>query len=82
MKILKPDILCSGIKEKYVSHKAGRFCKQLHSYDYSGPYAGFKGAVIFARDVAMGLTTPAWELVVPPWKTEPMIEGALVKEAI
>ena len=82
MKILKPDILCSGIKEKYVSHKAGRFSKQLHSYDYSGPYAGFKGAVIFARDIAMGLTTPAWSMVTPPWKTEPMIEGTVVQEAI
>lgn len=80
MKILKPDVLCSGIKEKYVSHKAGRFSKQLHSYDYSGPYAGFVGAVIFARDIAMGFTTPAWKMVIPPWKTEPMLEGSVVQE--
>ena len=75
LKFLKPDIFCSGIKDKYVSHKAGIFSKQLHSYDYSGPYAGFTGAVNFARDIAMGLTAPAWKLVNPPWKTEPVLEG-------
>ncbi|MCX7841667.1 MAG: nitrogenase molybdenum-iron protein alpha chain [Clostridia bacterium] len=75
LKILKPDIFCSGIKDKYIAHKAGIFSKQLHSYDYSGPYAGFKGAVVFARDIAMGLTTPSWKLAVPPWKTQPVLEG-------
>ncbi|HEX9061405.1 MAG TPA: nitrogenase molybdenum-iron protein alpha chain [Clostridia bacterium] len=75
LKVLKPDVFCSGIKDKYVSHKAGIFSKQLHSYDYSGPYAGFRGAVNFARDITMGITTPAWKMVVPPWKTRPMIEG-------
>ncbi len=77
LKILKPDIFCSGIKDKYVAHKAGIFSKQLHSYDYSGPYAGFRGALNFARDIAMGLTTPSWKLAVPPWKTEPMLSGTV-----
>ena len=77
MRILKPDILCSGIKDKYIAHKSGIFSKQLHSYDYSGPYAGFKGAVNFARDIAMGITTPAWKYVAPPWKKEPMLEGTI-----
>ncbi len=44
MEKYKPDIFCAGIKEKYVIQKAGIPLKQLHSYDYSGPYAGFKGA--------------------------------------
>lgn len=78
LKILKPDIFCSGIKDKYIAHKAGIFSKQLHSYDYSGPYAGFKGAVNFARDITMGLTTPSWKFVTPPWKIEPMLEGSYV----
>ncbi|TYQ16493.1 UNVERIFIED_CONTAM: nitrogenase molybdenum-iron protein alpha chain [Acetivibrio alkalicellulosi] len=78
LKALKPDIFCSGIKDKYIAHKAGIYSKQLHSYDYSGPYAGFKGAVIFARDIAMGLTTPAWNMIVPPWKTSPMLEGSYI----
>jgi len=75
-KFLKPDIFCSGIKDKYIAHKAGIFSRQLHSYDYSGPYAGFRGAVIFARDIAMGIKTPSWKLVSPPWKTQPAIEGS------
>lgn len=75
LKLLKPDIFCSGIKDKYIAHKAGIFSKQLHSYDYSGPYAGFKGAVNFARDISMGITTPSWKMVVPPWKTRPILEG-------
>lgn len=82
LKLLKPDIFCSGIKDKYVAHKAGIFSKQLHSYDYSGPYAGFRGAVNFVRDIAMGLTTPSWKYVNPPWKTDPMLEGTLAGEVV
>jgi len=82
IRVLKPDIFCAGIKEKYQIHKAGIFSKQLHSYDYSGPYAGFKGAAIFARDIAMGLATPVWSLVKPPWKTEPALEGHYVEEVV
>ncbi len=78
LKLLKPDVFCSGIKDKYVSHKAGIFSKQLHSYDYSGPYATFRGAVNFARDIAMGITTPAWKYVTPPWKSQPMLEGSYI----
>ncbi|WP_104373402.1 nitrogenase component I subunit alpha [Desulfocucumis palustris] len=82
MKLLKPDVFGSGIKEKYVIHKMGTLSKQLHSYDYSGPFAGFRGAVIFARDVAMGLTTPAWRLIKPKWKTGPTLEGDFIREVV
>ena len=85
MKLLKPDLFGSGIKEKYVVHKMGSLSKQIHSYDYSGPFAGFRGAVIFARDVAMGLTAPVWKMITPKWKrnidesgTE--LEGRYVRE--
>ena len=74
---LKPDLFCSGVKDKYVAHKMGIFSKQLHSYDYSGPYAGFKGAVIFAKDVSAGLNTPTWKYVTPPWKITPELEGEI-----
>ena len=74
MKLLKPDLFGSGIKEKYVIHKMGTLSKQIHSYDYSGPFAGFRGAVIFARDVAMGLTAPVWKMIKPKWKTDPIDE--------
>ena len=40
----KPDIIGAGIKEKYVVQKSGIPMKQLHSYDYMGPFAGFVGA--------------------------------------
>jgi nitrogenase molybdenum-iron protein alpha chain len=71
IKILKPDIFFSGIKDKYVIQKGGVLSRQLHSYDYSGPYSGFRGAVIFARDISMGLFAPAWKLVSPPWAAPP-----------
>lgn len=77
LKLLKPDIFFSGIKDKFVAQKGGVLSRQLHSYDYSGPYAGFKGAVNFARDVTMGIYTPAWNYTVAPWKNEPILEGTL-----
>lgn len=77
IKVMKPDIFFSGIKDKYFIQKAGVPSRQMHSYDYSGPYAGFNGAVNFGRDVTMSLYTNAWEKVTPPWKTEPMLTGTL-----
>lgn len=81
IKELKPDIFFSGIKDKYTIQKGGVLSRQLHSYDYSGPYAGFKGAVNFGRDVTMGLYTPAWTYTVAPWKKEPILEGTFGGEA-
>ncbi|PKL70270.1 MAG: nitrogenase molybdenum-iron protein alpha chain [Methanomicrobiales archaeon HGW-Methanomicrobiales-1] len=69
--LYKPDLVFSGVRDKYIAHKLGIASKQLHSYDYSGPYAGYTGAVNFARDVTDALMTPAWNLIIPPWeKTE------------
>ncbi len=76
LKLLKPDIFFSGIKDKYVAQKGGVLSRQLHSYDYSGPYAGFRGAVNFARDITMGIYTPAWGFVTPPWKHTPALVGS------
>ena len=80
LKAVKPDVFCSGIKDKFISQKMGIFSKQLHSYDYSGPYAGFKGAVIFAKDISAGINTPTWSYITPPWKKEPIIEGKVNEE--
>ncbi|KJS11413.1 MAG: nitrogenase molybdenum-iron protein subunit alpha [Peptococcaceae bacterium BRH_c8a] len=77
IRILKPDIFSSGIKDKYIPQKMGIPTKQLHNYDYSGPYAGFRGAVNFARDVAMGFATPTWNFIEPPWKSKPLLEGTI-----
>jgi nitrogenase molybdenum-iron protein alpha chain len=81
IRLLKPDIFSSGIKDKYVVQKMGIPSKQLHSYDYSGPYAGFNGAVNFARDVAMSFATPTWNYIVPPWKDQPLLEGKMAEGA-
>jgi nitrogenase molybdenum-iron protein alpha chain len=77
IKHVKPDIFFSGIKDKHSIQKAGVASRQMHSYDYSGPYAGFRGAVNFGRDAVMALYTNAWKLVTPPWKHTPMLVGTL-----
>lgn len=77
IKYLKPDIFFSGIKDKFVIQRSGTPSRQLHSYDYAGPYAGFKGALNFANDVVMAITVPVWDLVQAPWKKEPLLEGSL-----
>jgi len=77
----KPDMICSGIKDKYVIEKFGVPSKQLHNYDYSGPYAGFRGAVNFARDVDMMINNPAWKLLKAPWETRPTLKAKLVAES-
>ncbi|HWR39639.1 MAG TPA: nitrogenase molybdenum-iron protein alpha chain [Patescibacteria group bacterium] len=82
IKILKPDIVSSGIKDKYVIQKMGIPSKQLHSYDYSGPYAGFNGAVKFAEDLSMAFASPTWNFVVPPWKNQPLLEGTVTEEGV
>lgn len=74
---LEPDIYCSGIKDKYTAHKQGVFSKQLHSYDYSGPYAMFRGHVKFAEDVAAGILSPTWNYIDPPWRKEAQLQGNL-----
>jgi nitrogenase molybdenum-iron protein alpha chain len=71
IEIYKPDIIGSGIKDKFVIEKMGVPCKQLHSYDYSGPYAAFGGAINFYREVDRMLTTKVWKFITPPWEKDP-----------
>jgi nitrogenase molybdenum-iron protein alpha chain len=68
VKALKPDIFCSGIKDKYRAQKLGVPSRQIHSYDYSGRYTGFSGVLNFARDIDMALHSPTWKFIRPPWK--------------
>ena len=35
--------------------------KQLHSYDYGGPYAGFEGAVNFYKEMERMVGTKIWQ---------------------
>ncbi len=78
IQIYKPDIICSGIKDKFVIEKMGIPCKQLHSYDYGGPYAGFAGAANFYREIDRMLSTKVWKYLVPPWEKEPQLTATLV----
>jgi len=64
----KPDLIGSGIKEKYVFHKMGVPFRQMHSWDYSGPYHGYDGFAIFARDMDMTVNNPCWNMFTPPWQ--------------
>ena len=64
---LKPDLIGSGIKEKYVFQKMGIPFRQMHSWDYSGPYHGYNGFEVFARDVDMAINSPTWKLVKAPF---------------
>lgn len=68
-----PAVFCAGIKEKYVIQKYGIPMKQLHSYDYGGPFAGFKGAVNFYKEIDRMINTNIWKLIAPPWKDQPEI---------
>lgn len=66
---LHPDLIASGIKEKYVFQKMALPFRQMHSWDYSGPYHGYDGFAVFARDMDLALNSPTWGLVKAPWKT-------------
>jgi nitrogenase molybdenum-iron protein alpha chain len=64
---VQPDLVGSGIKEKYVFQKMGVPFRQMHSWDYSGPYHGYDGFAIFARDMDMAINNPIWGLTKTPW---------------
>lgn len=81
VKKVKPDLVGSGIKEKYIFQKMGIPFRQMHSWDYSGPYHGYDGFAIFARDMDMTLNNPCWNKLTPPWKKEAEEAGSLAKAA-
>jgi nitrogenase molybdenum-iron protein alpha chain len=76
---LKPDVFCAGIKEKYAVQKMGVPLKQLHSYDYGGPYAGFKGAANFYADIARMVGSRVWKLVGAPWENPGTLTARYVR---
>jgi nitrogenase molybdenum-iron protein alpha chain len=78
IEIYKPDIIGSGIKDKFVVEKMGIPCKQLHSYDYGGPYAAFTGAANFYQEVDRMVNTKVWKYATPPWERDPQLRASLV----
>ncbi len=80
IEMLKPDIFCAGIKEKYLHPEAGHPLKQLHSYDYGGPYAGFKGAINFYREIDRMVNSKVWGYLKAPWEENPELSATYVWE--
>ncbi|HBE94169.1 MAG TPA: nitrogenase molybdenum-iron protein alpha chain [Desulfovibrio sp.] len=80
VEIIKPDIFCAGIKEKYSIQKLGIPMKQLHSYDYGGPYAGFKGAVNFYHEIDRLVNSKVWGYMKAPWQENPELSATYVWE--
>ncbi|WP_114418419.1 nitrogenase molybdenum-iron protein alpha chain [Marinospirillum perlucidum] len=78
VKRVKPDLVGSGVKEKYIFQKMGVPFRQMHSWDYSGPYHGYDGFAIFAKDMDMTLNNPCWSSMTPPWKASEEADKAAV----
>jgi nitrogenase molybdenum-iron protein alpha chain len=80
IEIYRPDIVCAGIKEKYAVQKSGVPMKQLHSYDSGGPYAGFKGAINFYREIDRLVNSKVWNYLKAPWQKNPELAAKYVWE--
>jgi nitrogenase molybdenum-iron protein alpha chain len=78
IELVRPDLFCAGIKEKYVIQKHGIPLKQLHSYDYGGPYAGFRGAINFYREIDRLVNAQVWGFLKAPWEENPELLGSYV----
>ncbi len=75
IEIYKPDLYCAGIKEKYAVQKSGIPMKQLHSYDSGGPYAGFKGAINFYKEIDRMVNSKVWGYIDAPWQGSPELSA-------
>jgi len=75
VELMKPDIFCAGIKEKFSIQKLGVPMKQLHSYDSGGPYAGFKGAVNFYHEIDRLVNSRVWSYMKAPWQENPQLSA-------
>lgn len=80
IEIYKPAIYCAGIKEKYAVQKSGIPMKQLHSYDSGGPYAGFKGAINFYKEIDRMVNSKVWKYLKAPWQKNPELSAKYVWE--
>jgi nitrogenase molybdenum-iron protein alpha chain len=80
LELYKPDLFCAGIKEKYVIQKHGIPLKQLHNYDYGGPYAGFKGAINFYKEIDRLVNSKVWGYLKAPWQDSPQLIANYVWE--
>ncbi|MFH2124623.1 MAG: nitrogenase molybdenum-iron protein alpha chain [Pseudomonadota bacterium] len=75
VELMRPDIFCAGIKEKYSIQKLGVPMKQLHSYDSGGPYAGFEGAINFYQEIDRLVNSKVWSYMKAPWQDNPQLSA-------
>ncbi len=80
VELMKPDLFCAGIKEKFAIQKLGVPMKQLHSYDSGGPYAGFRGAVNFYREIDRLVNSRVWGYLKAPWQENPELSATYAWE--
>jgi len=80
VELMKPDLFCAGIKEKFSIQKLGVPMKQLHSYDSGGPYAGFQGAVNFYNEIDRLVNSKIWSYMKAPWQEKPELSATYVWE--
>lgn len=80
IELMRPDIFCGGIKEKYSIQKLGIPMKQLHSYDSGGPYAGFKGAINFYQEIDRLVNSRVWSYMKAPWQENPQLSATYAWE--
>jgi len=52
---LSPTWWAAESREKYLFQKMGLPFRQMHSWDYSGPYHAYQGFPVFARDIDMAV---------------------------
>ena len=76
VELMKPDLFCAGIKEKFSIQKLGIPMKQLHSYDSGGPYAGFKGAINFYEEIDRLVNSKVWSYMKAPWQENPQLSAS------
>ena len=82
IELMKPDLLCAGIKEKYVVQKHGIPLKQLHNYDIGGPYAGFRGAINFYREIDRLVNGSVWGKIKAPGTRRRSCPAATASEGV
>ena len=65
---------------KELMQKHGIPLKQLHSYDYGGPYAGFKGAINFNKEIDRMVNSRVWQYMRAPWQKHPELSATYAWE--
>lgn len=80
VELMKPDLFCAGIKEKFSIQKLGVPMKQLHSYDSGGPYAGFQGAINFYKEIDRLVNSKVWSYMKAPWQENPELTATYAWE--